>query len=258
MLRRAGLGCLLILCGLGTGCSCHLTAVPPVDEDIREACTAVAVDSRCHLNLFFLRGCDPLDCADVQALKETMQALGFPRAWCGHQFHVKAFKKEIARIWHDDPKARFVLVGYGSGVDAAAELARALAAQDIGVELLFGLGRRVTCPGSVHRQVTIVPCGAKGDGREVFEVPVGKAVDLAMHPETIEMLARECFGIAGGIPSVIDLPKMYTPEHEPTPRPVMPRAAQKRDEWDFLLPALVDDRETPARSRPRGPTMKKG
>ena len=55
------------------------------------------------------------------------------------------------------------------------------------------------------------------------------------------MPARQLFALGGSIPSETDLPKMYYPEKEPTPKPVMPPASVRRDEWDFLLPRQVDD-----------------
>jgi len=245
MLRRAWvLGLLTAGALLPAGCCCHLTSQPPVSDDIREACTAVAYDSRCHVYLFFLREPDPFDCAGLNGLKETMEALGFPRAWCGLGWHVKAFQKEIARICHDDPQAHFVLVGHCRGVDAAAELARRAGEQGVQFELLLGLGKRVECPACVCRQLTLVPCGKGCDDQDVHEVHAKRLLDLPSHPETVEILTRELFALAGSIPSVIDLPKMYYPDKEPTPRPVMPPSEVRRNDWDFLKPALVDDRET--------------
>src|SRR5262245_37832830 len=102
MLRRAWIWGLLTVSGLASaGCSCHLSTMPPVDVDIREACSAIAVDSRCHVHLFFLREPDLLDCSGVNDLKQTVEELGFPRAWSGFSWHVKAFEKEILQIHRD-------------------------------------------------------------------------------------------------------------------------------------------------------------
>ena len=74
MLRRAWVWGLLAVSGLASaGCSCHLTSVPPVSEDVREACAAVALDSRCHVYLFFLREPDPFDCAGLNGLIDSLE-----------------------------------------------------------------------------------------------------------------------------------------------------------------------------------------
>ena len=104
MLRRGWVCGLLSASWLAAaGCTCHLSSVPPVDEDVREACAAIALDSRCHVHLFFVQGIDPLDTADLEGLKETAQALGFTQAWYGTTFHVPQLKKAIACAHHEDP-----------------------------------------------------------------------------------------------------------------------------------------------------------
>jgi hypothetical protein len=241
MLRRWMWGLLSAGWLTTTGCICHLSSIPPVEEDIREACDAIALDSRCHVHVLFIQGIDPVDCAGLEGLKETTQALGFPNAWYGHSCHISTFKKVLAQIQKDDPKARFVLVGYALGVETAASLARTVAAQEIHFDLLVGLAYRVETPSTVARQLTLMPCGKGLDLPDVFEVPT-KSLGLASHPMTVEILARELFALAGSIPAEAPLPKMHYPE-EPRPRPVMPPAEGVRDEWDFLKPMYVDDRD---------------
>jgi len=248
MLRRGWVCGLLSASWLAAaGCTCHLSSVPPVDEDVREACAAVAVDSRCHVHLFFVQGVDPLDTADLEGLKETMQALGFTQAWYGAAFHAPLLKKAIACACQDDPKAHFVLVGYGKGVKTAVDLANTVGTQGVHFDLMVCLGERADKPACVSSQVTVLtfnePCDLHE--KDVVHIPADKKSKIPSHPETVELLARELYTLAGGIPSVTDLPKMYSPDHEPTPRPVMPSTQvshQERDEWDFLKPTPVDEK----------------
>jgi hypothetical protein len=244
MMRRACMWGLLTLSGIALGCTCHLTSDPDVNEDVCEACAAIAVDSRSHVYIFFLKGGDVLDCAGMTALKDTIASLGFGNAWCGHNCHLKAFKKEIGSILHDDPKAHFVLVGHGHGLKGAVELAEVIGSKRSQVHLLVSLGERVNCPDCVLRQLTLVPRDCGSNDQDICELKCKKTSKLPADREGTEILARELFALAGGIPSECDLPKMYYPEKEPTPRPVMPSASVKRDRWDFLRPAPVDERET--------------
>jgi hypothetical protein len=251
MMLRRGWVCGLLSAGwlAAVGCStCHLTSVPPVDDDVREACAAIAVDSRCHLHLFFVQGADPLDTADLEGLKETMQALGFTQAWYGASFHAPQLKKAIASACHEDAKAHFVLVGYGKGVKTAVDLANTVGTQGVHFDLMVCLGERADKPACVSSQITVLtfnePCDLHE--KDVVHVPADKKSKIPLHPETVELLARELYTLAGGIPSETDLPKMYSPEHEPTPRPRLHMPSeqvsnQERDEWDFLKPAPVDD-----------------
>ncbi len=228
---------LIPLIGLAAGCTCHLTTNPPVAPDLCEAVESVAACSRSHVYVFFLQGHDPIDCASLEALKETMQSLGFPQAWYAPVWYEKHFKKEIARINQDDPKAHFVLVGYGHGVAAAADLAQTVGTQGINVDLLFCLAKRTERPYSVARMETILAgCPNNLEGEDVHFVDA-YSHSLPMHPETVDLLSRDLLALAGSIPAETDLPNLPYPDKEPTPQPVMPRAEKPRDEWDFLKPA---------------------
>jgi hypothetical protein len=213
---------------------------PPVAPDLAEAICSVAQCSRCHVYLFFVQGYDPVDCACLEELKDTVQALGFPNAWYGAACYVSHFKKELARIQEDDPQARFVLVGYKHGVSAAAEMARSVGTQGITFELMVCLGTQVEKPCTVSRMLTVsassCECGA--DDEHHINTWSHK---LPMHPETVEIVSRELLSVAASIPSVGDMPPRYVPDNAPTPRPVMPPAdVTAQDDWDFLKPASVE------------------
>lgn len=229
---------------LASGCTCHLSTVPPVEMDLAEALCSVGQQSRCHVYLFFVQGLDPIDCANLEDLKEMTQALGFPNAWYGNCYYLKTFKKEIAHLHSDDEKARFVIVGYGMGVDSAHELAKTVGAQGITIDLMVCVGKKTDPLGSVARLVHVLPNGNNctcvrtvGDIHYVME----KKHNLPTCKETVELVAQELLGLSAHIPSETDLPQMIYPDHEPTPRPVMPPADKaQRDDWDFLKPASVD------------------
>jgi hypothetical protein len=232
---------LISLLGLTAGCSCtcHLTSTPPVAEDLCEAVGSIASCSRSHVHVFFLQGHDPIDWANLEALKETMQSLGFPQAWYAPCWYEKHFRKEIARILHDDPKAHFVLVGYGHGVDTAAELAQTVGAQHIPVDLLFCIAREIDQPENVGHMRTVLSGCPELSEEKVHYVDV-HSKSLPMHSETIELLSHELLCLAASIPAEADLPILPYPDKEPTPQPVMPRVEKTHDEWDFLKPASLE------------------
>ncbi len=239
MARLWGTLMLLAAVGLTAGCSCsHIWTAPPVPADVAEAIASVSCASRCHVYIFFVQGHDPVDCVGLEDLKEAAHCLGFDKAWFAPCWYEAKFKKEIARIHHDDPQAHFVLVGYGHGVHTAADLAETVAAQGVNIDLMLCIGKLVEHPNGVLRKVAVLAGCPHEECPDVYYVDT-HTHKLPGHPQTAEVLAHELLCIAASIPSAHDLPPMIYPQ-EPTPHP-MPKADTARDEWDFLKPASVDN-----------------
>jgi hypothetical protein len=260
--RRIGsLGLLLAGWAAGAGCSCHLHSVHPVPEDLAQVCDCIAPCGRNHVYTFFVQGVDPLDCANLEGVKEYVQSLGFHRAWFGHWFHVHKFADEIVRISQDDPDARFVIVGVACGTDAGRKLAEAVGGHGICVDLLVcldsdplakgGAGR----PENVQKVITILTSDRKGksvahDAEEVY-LAEGGVFAAATNPGTLEVLARELATLAGSFPAPEDHPKAPFPCGGPTSRPSTAKAPDERDDWDFLKPTPVDTRPAPPAPPPQ-------
>jgi len=225
-----------------------------VPEDLAEACACIAPCGRKHVYTFCVQSADPLDCANLEGVKEYIQSLGFPMTWFGHYWHIGHFTKEIARLHQHDPDAHFVVVGFVNGADPGRKLVEKLAECGICVDLLVRLdsnllGADDSCrPANVHKAITVLASDSKGkraaaDGEEMYVAATGPFGPVT-HPGTLELLARELALLAGSVPAVEDVPTLPFPRTEPTSRPVInAKTNEEPDEWDFLKPVSVEHQQ---------------
>src|SRR5262245_24558222 len=96
--------CVLASALLTTGC-CSLHPVCPIPPDLACVCAEVCQESRSRVNVFFVQGCDLLDCANLEGVKCYLLELGFHRCWFGHKHHLDRFRQEIVCIHQADPHA---------------------------------------------------------------------------------------------------------------------------------------------------------
>lgn len=226
------------------GCSCPMHTVRAVPEDLAETCNSVACGGRRCVHVFFLQTLhDPLDCSNLEGVKEYIQCLGFPRCWYGHAHHVCKFKEEIARVQAQEKDARIVLVGYSTRPGSVWDLARDLEAQKVTVDLLVCLdGASSHRPANVQKVLCILPegkCDETPPAERFCFLPKSSKKATATHPATLEALIFELVAVAGSIPACEDVPQSM-PHEAPTPRPLPGQDTGMRDEWDFLMPAPVD------------------
>jgi len=246
--------------GFSTGCLhwCH-----PVEKPALEAvapCQELPKEARKHVYVFFINGMDPLCFANLGGLHDYVRCLGFPRTYYGQCYHAWHFAHEIRRIHEEDPAARFAIVGFDCGANAAFSVAQAAGKADIPIDLLVYLGGCMLDRGPESRPANVlqlVNVGSSGIQR-MSSTPIEGAdhVDVAdachygspTHSATLCMMARELGEVAARVPvpavsevDTIFAPMQVTPnlpplESAPTPRPVPPQETSERDEWDFLKP----------------------
>src|SRR5262245_25236265 len=118
------------------GCLTWKAASLPLPPDCVERCNDVPGGSRAKVYVFLLSGFDPLDLDEIAAVRATFQRHGFIKVYNGQFYHGIEFAKEMRAIRAEVPDARFAIVGYGLGVEAAAALAEDVAQSDIPVNLL--------------------------------------------------------------------------------------------------------------------------
>jgi hypothetical protein len=260
------LGALLLSAWTGGGCALPLYSIHPVPPDLAETCDCIALSGRNHVYTFFVQGADPLDFANLEGVKEYVQALGFHKTWFGHCYHVPHFAELIVQISQCDPDARFVIVSMVHGVDAGRKLAYTVGERNVGIDLLVLLDGNLprvaddSRPPHVRRVLTIVAVNCKekyrsavnADGtHEVESGPLGVPTDSG----TLQVLARELATLAGSIEVVEDVPVQISRPIYPDPSSVVadPVPEKERDEWDFLLPAAAESRQPSPINKP--PTL---
>jgi hypothetical protein len=252
--RLGAWGLLVLGCAAGAGCCCPLYSVHPVPDDLAETCACIAPCGRKHVYTFCVQSADPLDCANLEGVKEYVQSLGFPMTWFGHYWHIGHFCKVIVRLHQEDPDAHFVVVGFVNGADPGCKLVDKVGAYGICVDLLVRLdsnllGEESCRPANAHKVITVVASDSKNkrspqdEAEEMYVASTGP-FGPATHSGTLELLARELARLAGSVPAVDDVPTLPFPRNEPTPRPVTTvKAKHEPGEWDFLEPVSVERRQ---------------
>ena len=255
-MRNRGQGARVVVGGLLftglTGLTGCLSCCHPVDlpkAQCLEPCQAVPKTCRNHVYVFFMHGADPLNFSNLSGVREYVQRLGFPKTYYGQLYHVVAFEKEIRRVHHEDPEARFVLVGFSYGANAVCHLAHAAQQEGILIDLLVYLGGNTLKdvpqdkPENALRIVNILANGwiwngAQFDRGENINLPDVWHFGSPTHPETLKTLARELALVAGEIPRPEPSEAASSPwdREAPTPHAVSLKTPTRRDEWDFLKP----------------------
>jgi hypothetical protein len=234
----------------GGGCLSFCHPVEPVTKEKAAPCQELPPGCRNRVYVFFVHGLDPLDFADLSGVRDYVQSLGFIKTYYGQLYHRFYFERELRRIHHEDPEARFVLVGFSLGANMVRDLANAVKDDGVTIDLMVFLGGNTIYntpdnqPEHVGHIVNILATGCIWNGdtldrAENYHYSNVWHFGSPTHPHTLEVLARELAVVASRVPVVVRVPPPPPPlvEGAPLPRPVMPRADQPRDEWDFLKPA---------------------
>jgi pimeloyl-ACP methyl ester carboxylesterase len=225
----------------------HPVGPPPKEQFALSACLPVA--ARNHVHVFFIHGMDPFDWANLEGVRDYVQALGYIKTHYGQLYHVWQFESDLHRIHQEDPDARFVLVGFSFGANMIRNMASAANAEEIPIDLLVYLGGNTLkdCPedkpqNAVHI-VNILATGCIWNGDHLEGADNLNYGDVwhfgsPSHPKTLEVLAEELAKVAARVPvEVKPVRPWYPMEEAPTPRPAGSAPTGSRDEWDFLLPS---------------------
>jgi hypothetical protein len=244
--NRIVAGCLLaVACAANAGCLSCFNPVRGPQADCIALCHEQPRGERNHVYVFFLNGLDPVNCCNLTGVRDCVQRLGFIKTYYGQPFHYWWFASEIRRLRHDDPDARFVLVGSQWGANLVCSLARDLRGDDITIDLALLLdGCWLDCkaerqPDNVDRIVHLWSrtCLLKGKdypGAENVCIEGANVFGCGGHPETMERLALELSVVAAGIP--IETNDLPVPPEAPAPQPVEDKMPQVSKKWDFLQP----------------------
>jgi hypothetical protein len=230
-----------------SGCASCLHPVAPPSSDAAAQCAAMPQACRNHVYIFLIDGPDPLDLANLGGVRQTLISLGYIKTYCGECWHTGYFKDEMRRIHREDESARFVVMGFSLGANAARDVVDGVKADGVWIDLLVycggvGLPNDLKSrPDNAGRIVSILGQGADRagpalDGADNVQFSDVHHFGSPTHPYTIEMLARELTAVASLAP-VIDLRPAEAVGPEQAPPSVDARADLPRDDWDFLKTA---------------------
>jgi hypothetical protein len=181
--------------------------MPPVPPEQAAACQAAPADRRGHVHVFFVNGLDPLYKDNFCGMRDYVARLGFEHTYLGQMVDYPRLEEDIRRIHHEDPRARFVLVGFSFGANLVKVMAHDLRADGIGIDLLAYLGgdtlqntaeyrpenvRRiinVTSWGCIWLLGGVVFDGVDLDGARNLRLADAGHADLPTHPRTLALLA---------------------------------------------------------------------
>jgi hypothetical protein len=213
-------GLLALILAAGSGCLGFLHPVAPPAPELVAPCQALPKCCKDHVYVFFLNGCDLLNCGNLTGLRDFVQCLGFTKTYHGQLYHVWWFEKEICRLHREDPCAHFVLAGPGRGGSVLQDVARSALARGIWIDRVICLG------GSPPEESPAV------EGSLPPPLYLPGATDCG----TPERLAQELMLVAATVP--VEAPKPVAPPREeaPTPHPMKVRNVAPPTGWDFLSP----------------------
>jgi hypothetical protein len=248
---------------LSSGCMtfCNPVGKPPKDQLL--TCQSIPAPCRNRVHIFLMHGLDPLDMANLEGVRDYLNALGFLKTYYGQLYHYHEFLGAVRRIHKEDPGARFVVMGFSFGANRARILINAVKEDPITIDLLVYCGGNTldnterTRPANVLHAVNILAVGCIWNGTTLDNADNINYDDCfhfgsPAHRKTLALLAEQLNIVASRVPFVPrssrmpqfeTLPKFEPktleeapkprrlppeetpPEMAPPPRPVAPRGA---------------------------------
>jgi hypothetical protein len=231
------------------GCMRFAHPIKPPPLEVMADCKASPDECRNHVHVFFIHGMDPFDFANLEGVRDYVQSLGFIKTHYGQLYHSWKFRDEVRHIHHQDPDARFVLIGFSFGANMVRNVANAVRDDGVVIDLLVYLGGNTLenipsdRPDHCMQIVNILAAGciwngATMDGAQNYHFTNVWHFGSPTHHGTLEILARELALVAARVP--IYLPAQEpAPEGAPRPRPLANPPAlrpKERQDWGFLEP----------------------
>jgi hypothetical protein len=158
----------------------------------------------------------------------------------GQCYHACCFAEEVCDLHAEYPDARFVVMGFSSGVGAAVRLAESVRHAGVPIDLLISVDAPAwstatqILPDNVHHLICTrgkiqVACCAPDPMADELVAEDGQTM-------TVERLVEELTSIAGTVPLTTGLSTENGTGDAPSTRSEIVRPAARRDEWDFLKP----------------------
>jgi hypothetical protein len=211
------------------GCStCHYRA-----QDIAlssDRCPEAPACQRMRVHAILVKGFDPLDCAGVNRLSDALIESGFAKVYRIENHHAGLIGQEIERIVCEQPEARFVVVGSGSGAVLARHIVGRLSAAGHSVDALVeiapvhpGYLGHYSVPDSVRHRVIgrlgtfWAPAGCRTEYRMISSLGHWSTCSNSL---VVDLVREELVMSAQNVEMPDDSSTVTLPIHDqPAPRP---------------------------------------
>jgi hypothetical protein len=250
-----GLGVLAFL----PGCLSFCNPVPKAPAEEIDLSKQLPPPARAGVVVVLINGADPLQCGNLQGLRDHLAKLGYIKCYYAQVYHEPWLFDELQRDYVEHPESHFVFVGFEYGAPVARKLANRMVEKGLPANLLVylqpkGFDHENRPSSSAERTITIRAADEKATASsegESIEVKSLTRYGVPTNPETLKLLASELFQLASTIhqPAALNEPFPSIMESPaPPPRPVKPISRERVDEWDFLKPPSVSAKGTASES----------
>jgi hypothetical protein len=209
----------------------------PCDEPVWRPSDNVPDDSKACVHVFLIDCYDPFAAGHLADVRDYLNGLGFTKTHYGWPHHCDDFQVDLGVIGAENPNARFVIVGCGTGAQAARRLAGFANTIGTPIDVLIyidpnGLEEAegdTALNTFVIRGETLAP----SDGTFAGHV---HSWAVATHPETLKIIEREVTlaGLSIPLGERPPAPPVFLVPPMPAPRDVIPIPKELPLEWRFL------------------------
>jgi hypothetical protein len=239
MFRRA-LALVLAVLPLLAGCG-HIYQCPCDCPPVWRPSDSVPDAGKACVHVFLFDSFDPFAVGRMGDVRDHLQELGFGNTYYGWPHHLSHFEEEMGTVNAERPDARFAIIGYGTGAEAARKLAAFADAVGIPVDVVIYLEPPFDpreAPVGAMNTFTLREMDLEA-GAATAGTFVGRHVhksDVASHPMTLELIDREVtlVGLGVPVPPRHPAPPVVLVPPMPAPRAVIPIPKELPPEWQFL------------------------
>jgi hypothetical protein len=133
----------LLLCLLpGLGCVSPNHRATELALSPEEGGEGMPLATRNRVHVYIINGNEPFSTSGIDKLRKKLNESGFAKVSAGGLFYGRYFENAIRKQHHEDPEARFILVGYGFGVASADSIAARLQGEGVPIDSVIAMAPR--------------------------------------------------------------------------------------------------------------------
>lgn len=164
--------------------------------------------ARDHVSIFLINGMDPTNFGNMTGLRDHLHQAGYSRVVYGQVFHAGDFEQQLRAIRQADAQAKFVLIGFSMGASRAFDIASAVQADPINIDLIVCLSGNYPLsrlpkerPPNVRKVVNVLASGlmknaGQRDYAENIRLPGAWHYGTPTHPTTLQVIDERLAGLA--------------------------------------------------------------